>query len=463
MNTIKKNTIVLAATFSVLLPVASFGPTNSVSAQEPTPASTKPSDAVPDWLKEYDKPKGSGTGSATVTAGQTSGAGTIPPANANTTTVPAGFGLTPATVQPAMGIPAATSGAAPVTTSLGPITPIGAVARPIQRATMAPVQSAPKAPVGMLRGRLEEVGGVGARLPVGLSLKGLKAEVAHEDTSVLPPKQLQSGASATSVTAKAAAASFPVDWRGSFGGPLTIHDSQIDTAAWTADREEAAQIQQIMQRGVKANATFNFSQDGRKISLEPAKLVFPARKSKSSQREIEQALSSSGMGSMFGGANGNMLKSMISGMNTSIPVMYLGELAPSRGVAGNEISAVLLKNNVKQLKEGVLEQDLIVRLRDKSAAGVVQMKISETVLRFTKLNQSQLYVQAAQITYRNDGHFLEKVLFYGTVTRGAGGGDPTMMGLPGLGGLPGMSPSGAGGGMGGLDAINQMMKQLQGN
>jgi hypothetical protein len=408
-----------AASTAKTAPVGGASGSTAGNADNKSPANT----AVPDWLKVYDKP------------------GMVP-----TTPGPESAG-TSVEIQRHTG---AGSGSSTMKTSLGPLNPPGSAIPSRVVPTINSAATAPKAIPKMLQGRLEQVGGSGARLPVGLSLKGLKAQAGKLDKSVFP-----AGAQNTQIAG--AISSFPMDWQGSWGGPLKIHDSQLDPIEWQFDATEAKGFQEILVRGTTVQGSFSFTQAGTKVQAEPGVLVFPARKT--SAAEMDQALASSGMGALFSGANGSMMRSMLSGMNLSQPRMYLGDLGKTRGVGGNEVSSRVMRNLVRQLKEGVIEEDIISREQDKSVnTGKSIQKISETVIRFTRLNQSQLYVQGAAITYRDDGHFLNKILFYGTINRGAGGAADPMMGLPGLGGL-----GGGAGGMGGMDAINQMMKQLQGN
>jgi hypothetical protein len=113
----------------------------------------------------------------------------------------------------------------------------------------------------------------------------------------------------------------------------------------------------------------------------------------------------------------------------------------------------VLKNDIRELKPGVLEQNIVVNTQERKAKdGKLVHSVTETVIRFTKLNQSQLYVQAASVQYAKDGQFETKVLMYGTVNRGQASAGP----LPGA--FPGMPASGGGG----LGDLNNLLKNLQG-
>ena len=154
-------------------------------------------------------------------------------------------------------------------------------------------------------------------------------------------------------------------------------------------------------------------------------------------------------------------------LNTKIPVIMLGDYVGA-GVGGNQLNSRVLKNDIKQIKPGVLEENIVVAERTREATGVVRDSFSEVVVRFTKQSASQLYVQAASIKYNQSGKFLCKEIYYGTVTKGVTTPDPTnpfagMQGMPGMGGFPGMPTSPGGGGQmpGGLDGLNDLIKQMQ--
>lgn len=375
--------------------------------------------AVPDFLRQYDP------GPTTTTTTTT----TAPPTT--TTTTEATTAVGPIVTPPAT-VPA----------TIGP-TPV----KP--NVTEAPKPPASAKPVPMLKGRLEEIQGNGANLPVGLLLN-LKAQKAQLDKSVLVPH---------SDPLKGLVSSFPSDWQGNWGGSLSIWWTQMDKAAWDFDADEANQTAQILKRGNQGTTTFSFYQSGKNILVQPARVTFPPRQNSYTQQQLQGQMGS--LGGMF--ANNPMAQQMLNSLSMGIPVLVLGDLS-GVGVTGNALRSTVVKNDIKQLKPGVLEENLVVNENERNArTGQVRNSFSETILRFTKINPTQLYVQAASIKYRNDGHFLEKVIMYGTVNRGVTTPDPAanpLGGMPGFGAgsIPGL-PSSGGGGFGDL---NQMLKQLQG-
>jgi hypothetical protein len=151
---------------------------------------------------------------------------TTPPTQTPTTTGTqnndSSFGITPSTseqkAEPSSGTPAETPSAG----TQSPTQP------PPQSTTQAkPPQppSPPKAPTAYLKGRLEEIGGSGAKLPVGVVLN-LKTQTAKMDPAV--EKKLEGRV-----------ASFPSDWTGSYGGTLTIWSAQWDPLAFKLYSETA--------------------------------------------------------------------------------------------------------------------------------------------------------------------------------------------------------------------------------
>jgi hypothetical protein len=134
------------------------------------------------------------------------------------------------------------------------------------------------------------------------------------------------------------------------------------------------------------------------------------------------------MKGMFGSAANPMMANMqvpiIIALHMGTPIQA-GEI----GVTGNETSSELMKSNLKELTKGTLESQIVTREHDRNPeTGKVQDGFAESVLRFTRLNNRQLYLQAAHVYYRKDGHFLCKYLLYGTLDRTEG----QTTGYPGL-------------------------------
>jgi hypothetical protein len=312
-----------------------------------------------------------------------------------------------------------------------------------QKTAVTPGSSAPKHYT--LRGRLEEIGGRGASLPAGVVLN-LKTRTAKVDPSF--ERKIEGKV-----------ASFPMDWRGSWSGPIKVWANQFDPAYFDFDREEAEDIEKVLAPNTTGTVTFNFFQQNNSIALQPATIVFPPRTNSPVSNRMQQELRSSPLGQMMGGN-----QQMLSMLTATQSAMVLGDLNGGMSSGGNSLSLQVVKNDLRELKPGVLEQNLVVEASERHRqTGEVRKSLDETVLRFTKLSPTSLYVQVANLSYSWDGRFLSKVVMYGTMNKGAGYASPSVIpyGLPGgmPGGFPGLSPSGGGVNM---NDLNNLIKQMQG-
>lgn len=269
--------------------------------------------------------------------------------------------------------------------------------------------SAPARKPTLLFGRIEEIAaGRGAKLPI--QLKALTPKLDTSATTLSASTQIYQARAVTQP------ASFPVDLRGVWGGTLKVHSAEFDPICWKFDADEANKEREILKPGTTGDVTFEFKQSGNRIDLEPSQVLIQVPLSRTRYAEsINQILSASGLSS---GVQGNDAMSMMA----NVPILYaihLGNLVQGVGVTGNTLQARLLKNDVKQLAAGVIEQVVVTYNADRSSAnGQVRYSYSESVLRFYRQNASQLYVQAAMVSYLQDGRFKDKVIMVGTVTRG---------------------------------------------
>jgi hypothetical protein len=98
--------------------------------------------------------------------------------------------------------------------------------------------------------------------------------------------------------------------------------------------------------------------------------------------------------------------------------LHLGDLNSGWGVTGNELNCQLKKNEMKQSNENSVEQQIVTLDTDrnprtkKSRSGY-----TENVLSFTRVEKNKLYLQAASVSYDNDGKFQNKVILTGTLNR----------------------------------------------
>jgi hypothetical protein len=264
------------------------------------------------------------------------------------------------------------------------------------------------------------------------------------DTRQVRPLQ----ASASEFSGRAVS-SFPQDYSGNWGGQLQVQQVQADARYYQVDRAEAERTLQALRIGLMGNANFQFQGLGsRKISLEPVNVLFMVPSKDTMQGDqMKQMLGQSGAGGFAG-----MLGQMMQGMNVPVLLSY-GDTESQRGVAegvsGNQFSVHVIKNDIRELAPGVLEQDIVAQKRTTEAkTGTVRNGFDETVMRFTSRNPQQMYVQAASVNYDANKHFLMKSVLGGWITKGQVVNTNPMSALGGgMGGL---------GGAGGID-LNKLL------
>lgn len=274
-----------------------------------------------------------------------------------------------------------------------------------------------------LYGRIEELCEVpGAKLPVRL-----QALTPKLDTS----RALRGQATSTNIQTQANTA-YPVEWAGTWSGTLKVWTAQFDPSRWKFDSEEASQEQELLRPGTAGQVTFNFAlSPSQRITLEPTQVIFSApmdeKRVQQAMQQMQQMMG--GMQGILGSGGGVLVRQMIQ----SVPYMYalhLGNLVAGVGVTGNMLESRTLKNNVKLLAAGTLEQQIVNYTEDRSrASGQTKYGYCETVVRFTRMSRDQLYVQAASVDYDRSGQFEDKIVLYGTVARGA----PSAPSVPGMG------------------------------
>ena len=305
-----------------------------------------------------------------------------------------------------------------------------------------------------LYGRIEELStGTSARIPLKM-----QALTPVRDTSL--DKKL-AGNTATLAGNANALASYPVDYRGGWSGEVTINSSNFDPAYFQYDAAEARREAELLRPGTKGRYTVTFYQgNNNQIQMQPSQVMFQGVDTMSNQLKVLEK-SDPRMKGLAGTGNygmGNMQVPIMFALHMGTPITA-GEI----GVTGNQTTSELMKSSLKELSKGVLESQIVTREHDRNPeSGKVQDGFSESVLRFTRLNNRQLYLQAAHVYYRKDGHFLSKHILYGTLERSSQANNNqlanpfgTMLpGLGGAGGFGGMSPGGAGN-------IQEQMNQLQ--
>lgn len=362
--------------------------------------------------------------------------------------------------------------------------------------TSAPVKpGASKEPMKLF-GRIEQLtGSADVKLP---PLKAL--------TPQLDPRGLVGGVSGAVDESKYSgtiAKEFPNEFKGTWGGTLKVWTYTYSPLYLKQDPAEAASMVKIMKRDRAGVTNFVFREDRtRKISLEPTSVLLSVPMKDTNT--YAQMMKGGGPGNM--GAFAGQFEQIMGNMETPCVAVhfdnYRADGVTETGVSGNKSAGQVVKNVLRQLAPGVVEQQIvskfttIVKGTNKKNTGY-----SESVIRFKKLSAGQLYVLAASVNYSDKGQYLNKFIMYGTVDHnrvmetnpmssmskmipglgpdmmnnpalrnmfGAGGAspnfDPSKLPsnmMPKNGQMPGM-PGMNGGMPGGLD-FNELMKRMNGN
>ncbi len=302
-----------------------------------------------------------------------------------------------------------------------------------------------------LYGRIEQLTATtGANFPVVF-----KAMTPQLDTT--PGKKLTGkiGADPT-VFSGTIAKSFPNDFRGNWGGTLKVWTVQQMPICYQIDPVEAGKIAKIFKAGAQGSVNFMFANDVKGgIYLAPAEVMFMASGADAGAADqMKQMMGGQSMGQM--GAMGQMMAQMAQSM--PVPVVFsFGDIqtgSMNKGLSGNDFVQRTIKNTTRQLAPNVLEQDVVAEMNEiMKSTGQPRKRYSESVLRFTKVNEQQMYVQCANVNFGPDRKFQDKIIMYGYVTRGqvaqTNPYSSIMQGMPG-GQIPGGASifGGAGGGNG---------------
>lgn len=234
-----------------------------------------------------------------------------------------------------------------------------------------------KEPVRLF-GRIEELrSGNGASIPLKMQAM----------TPMRDPSLDQGNSASSQQSQNATFDSFGIDLRGSWSGELTIVFANFDKTYFEFDRVEAEREVQLLKPGLRGFTTVNFyAQSKTEVTqMEPCRIVFVTN---------------------------------FQNYGAYTYALHFGDLRSGTGVTGNELKSTLMKNTLKQLAEGVLEQEVVTRDFDRNPTkNKSKVGYSESVLRFTKVDKKHIYLQAASVSYDSKGKFQYKVILYGTLTR----------------------------------------------
>lgn len=263
-----------------------------------------------------------------------------------------------------------------------------------------------------LYGRIEELSThSGAQLPVKLTSQQARVD----QSRLLRIVPSLSGQVSSQAAAVSSGVGFPEAWEGYWNGTLKVHSNQFAPVSLQVDRDETLKEQELLAPGKEGSVSFTFSRVNSKLYLEPSQVVFSAPLSQSRHADDLRQLSA------VLGAPNQGLGAQMAGLLENTPYYYglmMGNVSQGVGVTGNALHNEVIKNDVKQLAAGIVEQDLVSYNVERNPTNDrVQNGYSEIVLRFYKQSPQQLYVQVASVNYLSDGRFKDKILLYGTVQR----------------------------------------------
>ncbi|MBP6744389.1 hypothetical protein KA344_04110 [bacterium] len=380
---------------------ASSGLPSEVTGIEPVKTETPASNA--------------GSSSSSSTGGDAAGssAASSNPATSSTTSPTNESYADPVIVRPVIDLPHIKEAAAAAARAQSGLTGSASKAA---AAPVKPIQGQAQATTTKLYGRIEQItSGNGANFPIIL-----KAMTPQMDNSLVK-KPLSGAATDVSMFSGTIAKSFPSDYRGNWGGDLTVWRVEQDPVCYKIDPEEASKVLKIFKSGAKGSTNFMFAQDTRGgIVLAPAKVMFSVPgKDIGADQQMAQMMGGQSFANM--GPMGQMMQQMAQSM--PVPVIFsFGDIQSSqyaKGLSGNEFVQRTLKNQVRQLAPNVLEQQIVAECNEiMRSTGQPRKRYEESVLRFTKVNSQQMYVQAAQVVFGQDRKFQQKIVMYGYVTKG---------------------------------------------
>ncbi|MBA4078929.1 MAG: hypothetical protein C0508_28120, partial [Cyanobacteria bacterium PR.023] len=275
MKKFPERTSALLLSFSlalqVLSPLAVFQPAygadgesnsglpSEVTGVEPVKSETATSTSTPtsSSASASGEASNASTGSSATTATSTSTTSTSSPANESY--------ADPVIVQPVIDLPHVKEAAAAAARAQAGLT--GSAAKTASPA-VKPIQA--QATTTKLYGRIEQItSGNGANFPIIL-----KAMTPQLDNSLVK-KPLSGAASEATMFSGTIAKSFPSDYRGNWGGDLTVWRVEQDPICYKIDPDEAGKVLKIFKSGAKGSTNFMFAQDTRGgIVLAPAKVMF---------------------------------------------------------------------------------------------------------------------------------------------------------------------------------------------
>jgi hypothetical protein len=245
----------------------------------------------------------------------------------------------------------------------------------------------PKPPGLLLNGRLEQISGRQAQLPIYKTISGLKTRAGKLDASVAQTQP----APAPLVQNY----SFPRTFDGNWGGRLAITSCRYGNDI-PEDRHQ-------LSIGDEGLGIFSFSNNHGKMLLEPARLWFKPQIA----RKIKN----------FGVPEGMQNQTQDPEAKVAVALLDLGGV-DSVDNAGQHVTYSTLKNTLVPLRRNVLEQNIVLRSnRRNEKTGAQRQDYTETIVRITTIRPDLMYAQIGLVQYNPAGEALAQYVCQGWITR----------------------------------------------
>ena len=208
--------------------------------------------------------------------------------------------------------------------------------------------------------------------------------------------------------------SFPVDWKGTWSGNVSVVKFDENPLCWRGDALEMYGIRRINKPGRQGRISCTFkSDDGIRMSLDPPIIIMTVDMQRPSFSDIVNSI-----------PNTQVIDPSLQGMDVDTTLrgdmkIPLGSAVSYKNVNGNPVSLSVLKNELRELDSNTMEQDVLVQMGEfNKLMARLSNSFNETVLRFTA-DGDQLTLEIAQVSYDASGAFLSKTMYSGTLTKSA--------------------------------------------
>lgn len=267
----------------------------------------------------------------------------------------------------------------------------------------------------VLQGRIEEVAGEAQpKLP---ELKSMTPKLDTRDQSVTKTAATGTAHSTAANHANPRSlnrltAGFPVTWRGSWSGQISILSSKFFPASSPMLERDLDMEKKLIVPGLKGTVTITFKQDAPQMStLVPMSIAFPYPASAPSASKI--TLTGRSAAAYSNSTDSDQLISMEPERKFTIE---MNSFSSGISAGGNVVSNRILKNEIRQLAANVLEQDLVnFSTETEREARTTLGTYSEDVLRFTQVNERTMLVQAVSLSYDDRGRCDSTIFMSGYV------------------------------------------------